>query len=152
MAADLATTDPYSDHTLCRVLEATAARAVVEQPMEPEVDNHVKVRHASALYAAAYEAARQLVISALGDLADSVEVRLADSEIGYRAVGLGTLTSTAEPVGEAWETLDEGETELDCLVTTTDPDGKTVTTLSVRWQVLPASGEAPADSRQPTAD
>ena len=155
MAADLATTDPYSEHTLSRVLEATPSRAVVEQPMEPEVDNHVKVRHASALYAAAYEAARQLVIAALGDRAASVEVRLADSEIKYAAVGLGTLTSTAEPLGDAWQKLDvDGEVELDCLVTTTDPDGKTVTTLSVRWQVLPASGEpeAPADSRQPTAD
>ena len=131
MAADLATTDPYSEHTLSRVLEATPSRAVVEQPMEPEVDNHVKVRHASALYAAAYEAARQLVIAALGDRAASVEVRLADSEIKYAAVGLGTLTSTAEPLGDAWQKLHvDGEVDLDCLVTTTDPDGKTVTTLS----------------------
>jgi acyl-coenzyme A thioesterase PaaI-like protein len=142
MSADLATKDPYSDHTLSRVLEATPERAVVEQPMEPEVDNHVKVRHASALYAAAYEAARQLVVAALGDRADSVEVRLADSEIKYAAVGLGTLTSTAEPQGEGWDKLDSGEElELDSLVTTTDPNGKTVTTLTVRWQVLPASGE-----------
>lgn len=139
MAADLATTDPYSDHTLSRVLEATPAQAVVEQPMEPEVDNHVKVRHASALYAAAYEAARQLVIAALGDRVDSVEVHLVDSEIKYAAVGLGTLTSRAEPQGDGWDTLDG---EVDCLVTTTDPDGKTVTTLTVRWQVLPSSGEA----------
>jgi acyl-coenzyme A thioesterase PaaI-like protein len=142
MAADLAITDPYSDHTLSRVLEATPAQAVVEQPMEPEVDNHVKVRHASALYAAAYEAARQLVIAALGDRAGSVEVRLADSEIKYAAVGLGTLTSRAEPQGDGWEKLDSGgEVELESLVTTTDPDGKTVTTLSVTWKVLPSSGE-----------
>src|SRR3954469_20605593 len=98
MSADLATKDPYADHTLSRVLEATPALAVVEQPMEPEVDNHVKVRHASALYAAAHEAARQLVIAALGDRAGSVEVRLADSEIRYTSVGLGTLTSRAEPL------------------------------------------------------
>ena len=142
MAADLAKTDPYSDHTLSRVLEATPAQAVVEQPMEPEVDNHVKVRHASALYAAAYEAARQLVIAALGDRVDSVEVRLADSEIRYAAVGLGTLTSTAEPQGDGWSSLrDElaagSVAELESLVTTTDPDGKTVTTLSVKWQVKP---------------
>src|SRR5213080_3819500 len=105
MAADLATTDPYAEHVLSRLVEATPGRAVVEQPMEPEVDNHVKVRHASALYAAAYEAARQLLIAALGDQADSVEVRLADSEIRYAAVGLGTLTSTAEPQGEGWSSL-----------------------------------------------
>jgi acyl-coenzyme A thioesterase PaaI-like protein len=148
VAADLATKDPYSARTLCRVLEATATRAVVEQPMEPEIDNHVKVRHASALYAAAYEAARQLLVAGLGD---SVEVRLADSEIKYLAVGLGTLTSTAEPVGDGWEKLGEGG-EVESLVTTKDPDGKTVTTLSVRWQILPASGEVPADSGQPTAD
>jgi hypothetical protein len=140
MAADLATSDPYSDHVLSRVTEATPARAVVEQPMEPEVDNHVKVRHASALYTAAYEAARQLVLAALGDRAASVEVRLAGSEIKYTAVGLGLLTSTAEPRGGGWDTLSEDldagrDAELESFVSTDDPGGKTVATLAARWTI-----------------
>jgi acyl-coenzyme A thioesterase PaaI-like protein len=144
MAADLATSDPYSDHVLSRVTEATATRAVVEQPMEPEVDNHVKVRHASALYTAAYEAARQLVLAALGDRAGSVEVRLADSEIKYTAVGLGLLTSTAEPQGAGWDTLaeelDAGRAvELESFVSSDDPGGKTVATLAARWTVTPTA-------------
>src|SRR3954465_13337980 len=131
MAADLTTSDPYSDHVLSRVAGATPARAVVEQPMEPEVDNHVKVRHASALYTAAYEAARQLVLAALGDRAASVEVRLADSEIKYSAGGLGLLTSTAESRGAGWDTLSEHldagrDAELESFVSTDDPGGKTV--------------------------
>jgi acyl-coenzyme A thioesterase PaaI-like protein len=143
MAADLATSDPYSDYVLSRVTRATPERAVVEQPMEPEVDNHVKVRHASALYTAAYEAARQLVVAALGERAKSVEVRLADSEIRYTAVGLGLLTSTAEPRGTGWDSLaaglDAGRTvELESFVSSDDPGGKTVATLATRWTVSPA--------------
>lgn len=151
MAADLATTDPYAGHVLSRVTEATSERAVVEQPMEPEVDNHVKVRHASALYTAAYEAARQLVLAALGERAKSVEVHLADSEIRYTSVGLGLLKSTAEPQGEGWDSLaadlEAGKTvELESFVSTDDPEGKTVATLSTRWSISPDAGRA-----QPTS-
>src|SRR5881392_3987667 len=97
MALDLIGNDAYAAYCRATVLEAGPERAAVEQPPEPEVDNHVKVRHASALYTAAYEAARQLVLAALGERAGSAEVRLADSEIRYTAVGLGLLKSTAEP-------------------------------------------------------
>jgi chitodextrinase len=136
MAADLTASDPYSDYLLARTTEAAPARAVVEQPMEPEVDNHVKVRHASALYAAAYEAARQLLMAALGDKASEVEARLADSEIKYTSVGLRTLTSTAEPQGDGWDELREtGEGTVESFVTTNDPDGKTVATLWTRWTI-----------------
>src|SRR5213080_1835085 len=105
MAADLATTDPYAEHVLSRLVEAGPERAVVEQPPDPEVDNHVKVRHASALYAAAYEAARRLVLAALGERAASADVRLADSEIAYKQVGLGVITSTAVPDGPGWDSI-----------------------------------------------
>jgi acyl-coenzyme A thioesterase PaaI-like protein len=135
MAADLTGTDPYSEYLLSTVTEASATRAVVEQPMEPEVDNHVKVRHASALYAAAYEAARQLLMAALGERAEDVEARLEDSEIKYTSVGLGMLTSVAEPQGEGWDELADGDATVESFVTTTDPDGKTVATLWTRWAI-----------------
>ena len=69
-----------------------------------------------------------------------VEVRLADSEIRYTAVGLGLLTSTAEPRGGGWDTLSEDldagrDAELESFVSTDDPGGKTVATLAARWTI-----------------
>jgi hypothetical protein len=143
MAVDLTAQDPYTAYCRVTVEEASPTRAVVSQPPDSEVDNHVKVRHASALYAAAYEASRQLLLAALGEGAGSVEFRIDDSEIAYKAVGLGVLTSTAEPEGPGWDTLgadlDAGKTvQLDAPVVTTDPEGKTVVTLAVRWAISPS--------------
>ena len=136
MAVELTPQDPYATYLRVTVLEATPARAVVEQPADPEVDNHVKVRHASALYTAAYEAARQLVLAALGPAAASAKLEVADSEIAYKAVGLGMLTSTAEPRGDGWDVLAAGQpAELDVSVVTADPEGKVVTTLDLRFSV-----------------
>jgi hypothetical protein len=140
MAAELTSTDPYSAYCRTTVVEAAPERSVVEQPPDPEVDNHVKVRHASALYAAAYEAARQLVLTALGERAAAADVRLADSEIAYKQVGLGVVTSTAVPDGPGWDTLaadlDAAKpVELACTVESVDPGGKTVVTLGTRWAI-----------------
>jgi hypothetical protein len=143
MAVELTARDPYADYLRVTVVEATPAKAIVEQPADPEVDNHVKVRHASALYTAAYEAARQLVLAALGESAASAELKVLDSEIAYKAVGLGMLTTTAEPQGSGWDTLagevDAGKTaELGVSVVTADPGGKVVATLDVRFAVAAA--------------
>lgn len=135
--------DAYVEHLRVRPGEAGPDRVVVEQPADPEVDNHVRVRHASALYAAAYEAARRLVLAAVGERGDSVTVSLVDSEIAYTAVGLGVLTSAAEPRGEGWDSLaaalEAGEAvTLATSVASTDPDGKTVVTLDASFEVAPA--------------
>jgi hypothetical protein len=140
VAVELTPADPYSTYCRTTVVEAGPARAVVEQPPDPEVDNHVKVRHASALYAAAYEAARQLALAALGDQAAEADIRIADSEIAYQQVGLGVLTSTAEPSGPGWDTLaadvEAGrEAQVDCTVVSRDPAGKAVVTLDARWAI-----------------
>ena len=143
MALDLTAPDAYADYLRVKVVEAGPERAVVEQPADPEVDNHVKVRHASALWTAAHEAARRLVLAALGDRAATVDLDVADSEIAYKQVGLGMLTSTAEPAGSGWDSLaadlDAGrEAHLETAVVTADPGGKVVVTLDLRWSVKPA--------------
>ena len=137
---DLIENDAYAAYCRATVVDAGAERAVVQQPPDPEVDNHVKVRHASALYAAAYEAARQLVLAALGERAASADVRLADSEIAYKQVGLGVITSSAAADGPGWDTIAAdldagGEVQLDCTVDSVDPGGKTVVTLTTRWAI-----------------
>jgi acyl-coenzyme A thioesterase PaaI-like protein len=144
MAVDLTAAEPYSGHLRARVVEASPERAVVEQPADPEVDNHVKVRHASALYTAAHEASRQLLLATLGERAQSVRIGVADSEIAYRSVGLGVLTTTAERSGEGWDSLeadlDAGKSvQLENAVVATGEDGKPVITFEARWTVSPAA-------------
>jgi hypothetical protein len=143
MATDLEARDPYVEHVRARVVEAGPRRAVVEQPADDEIANHVMVRHASSLYTAAYAAARELVLAALGERAGSVDVRLEESEIAYRQVGLGLITSTAEPQGEGWGSLAAGvdagrKVRLETSVVSAGEDGKTVVTLDARWSVAPA--------------
>jgi len=144
VALDLTAPETYASYVRVDVVDATPDRAVVTQPPDPEVDNHVKVRHASALWTAGHEAARQLVLAALGERAESAGLTVTASEIAYKQVGLGVLTSTAQPRGGAWQSLqaDLGagrEAEVEVAVSTTDPEGKEVVTLDLRWAVKPAA-------------
>src|SRR5947209_19605713 len=92
----LAPHDTFVEYLETRVAESSPERVVVEQPDAPPLGNHVGVRHASALYAGAYEAARALVRATLGDAADSARVALIASDINYSRVGMGDLTVVAE--------------------------------------------------------
>jgi Domain of unknown function (DUF4442) len=143
MPSPYATTEPFVEHTHTRVIHADREHAVVEQAGVEDLNNHVGVRHASALHAAGYEASRALMVAALDDLAPSAQLQLARTEIAYTAVGLGPLTTTARPDGSAWEHLSADveagvEATLETLVTTTGEDGKTVAELTVCWTVTPA--------------
>ena len=115
-------TDPYSERAHVRIVEATPERAVSEQPGLRELDNHLAIRHASALYTAMYAASRALVLAAAGD---GARVRLAESVTTYPAVPVGTITSTAE-----WD----GDPSLRrTQVVASNEDGRTVATLAATW-------------------
>lgn len=144
MSALVQATEPFVEYLSTRVVEAGPARAVVEQPAVRELDNHVGVRHASALHAAGYEASRALIAAALGPGAVFARAFLAGSDISYTAVGLGLLTTTAEPSGAGWDTLAidlaaGSAVTLTSVVRTTDEEGKTVAKLEVSWTVEPVS-------------
>jgi len=108
------------------LVEVERGRAVVTQPAAAFLDNHVGVRHASALYTAAYEAARALVLGAEGTSAP----RLVEARMDYRNVGFGSITAIAEPAGDGWLA---GATTVDVAVTASDDAGKTVFSASLRW-------------------
>ncbi|HEX6753007.1 MAG TPA: DUF4442 domain-containing protein [Solirubrobacterales bacterium] len=136
-------TEPFVAYTRVSVTEVSSRRVVVEQPAAPELDNHVGVRHASALHSAGYEASRALVVAALGEQCRSEDLRLEESEISYTAVGLGPLTTTAEPTGEEWDRLPVAPAEemdgiaLTSTATTTNQEGKVVARLHARWVLAP---------------
>jgi hypothetical protein len=114
--------DPYSERALVQIVEATPTRAVSEQPGVRELDNHLAIRHASALYTAMYAASRALVIAAAGEGA-----RLTESVTTYPAVPVGLITSVAEWDGDPGD----GRT----VVTASNADGRTVGTLAATWAV-----------------
>jgi acyl-coenzyme A thioesterase PaaI-like protein len=133
-------TDPFVEHAETRLVELSPERAVVSQPAASFLDNHVGVRHASALFTAGHEASRALVS---GRLPGGAEAALVQSDVHYTNVGFGTVTSEAEPVGEEWDALPgalaSGEpVELSARVTGRDDAGKTVFTVDERWTVGPA--------------
>jgi acyl-coenzyme A thioesterase PaaI-like protein len=140
---DLIPRERFGEHVHARLLAAGPERSVVVQPDDPELTNHIGVRHAGALYAGAYEAARSLVLASLGELAAGARLTVAESRIAYEAMGVGAVTSVAAARGEAWKTarqeLASGlPVTLDSAVVSTGPGGETVVTLDLTWRVEPA--------------
>lgn len=141
--------DRFSNRLATRLIAAGPDRAVVEQPPDGALANHVGVRHASALWGAGFAASRALVLAALGDRAPDADMRLAESEITYERVGLGVITATAEPAGPAWarlpETLGPGAgVALRTEVISRGEDGKVVVRLALTWTIEAGSGTAAA--------
>ena len=137
----MAESDALIDYLDTRVVDATATAATVEQPDSPPLNNHVGVRHASALYAGGYAAARALVDAALADRREAWEVALAGSSVSYTRVGMGLLTFRASPEGEGWDVLGEQATRVSAVVSGTDDKGKDVVTGNVSWAVSPRSAD-----------
>ncbi|MDQ3934945.1 MAG: DUF4442 domain-containing protein [Actinomycetota bacterium] len=140
---DLLPRERFAERVHARLVAAGPQRVVVVQPHLPELANHIGVRHAGALYAGAYEAARALVLAALGELASRVRLSVAESRIQYEAMGVGPVTSVAATRGEGWESLhDDAATgraaTLETAVVSTGPGGETVVTLDLTWRVEPA--------------
>jgi hypothetical protein len=123
----------YAERASAKVLEASPEVAVVEQAAAPELENHVGVRHASALYVGAFEASRALVLEAAGE--HGARLSLEHVEIAYEQMPIGVITSRAERAGEGWEAIDGNGARLETLVTSTNEAGKTVARLSARWRV-----------------
>lgn len=143
MSVEAVGPDPFVTQTQSRLVEASPRRAVVEQPAAAALDNHVGVRHASALHAAGYEASRALLSASL-DGPGRRDLSLVESEIEYTAVGLGPLTTVAEPAGDNWTRLGDltegGRVTLDTAVTTSDAEGKPVARLRLSWSVSAGGG------------
>ncbi len=133
--------DPFVEYSASSVVEADDRHAIAEQPPAPELDNHAGVRHAGALFAVGYAASRALIAAVLAPRSDSASARMTDSEIAYeKVVANQRVTATAEPVGDDWDSLlarvATGEAvSLPTAVTLKDEEGRTVTAMSVSWQV-----------------
>lgn len=119
-----------------RIHAADPQGATVEQAADGELDNHLGVRHASALYAGAYAASRALVLAALAAHRPGAPCRMTSSELSYRRIPKGVIRNHATPAGDEWELLATGEElELHTEVVSVGEDGKVVLELSATWSV-----------------
>lgn len=136
--------DQYCKQAMTQLAEASPERAVTEQPGALELDNHLGIRHASALFTTMYAASRALVLAAVGEAGTA---QFVESTTTYPFIPLGPVTSTAEPEGEGWDSLGaelEGgrAVELRTAVTSANEDGRTVSTLGATWRVEPSGAAA----------
>jgi hypothetical protein len=134
--------EPFLRSAGVRLTDCGPDRATVVQPSLPELENHVGVRHASALHAAGYAAARALSEAAAATAARPARLRLKQSAIAYKAMGLGELETIAEP-DEDWAAaiadLGGGEPAvLRCNATTRNERDQVVAELQLEWIATPA--------------
>ncbi len=94
--------DTFGDRVRAVSIEQSPERVTVSQGDHPELQNHVGVRHASALFAGAYEASRLLIAGALAACAVAGDMRLIESHVDYTNLPMGEILTTAEPSGDAW--------------------------------------------------
>jgi acyl-coenzyme A thioesterase PaaI-like protein len=140
--------DPLLEFAGSNVVEADARHAVAEQRPAPELDNHAGVRHAGALFTVGYAASRALIAAALASRSETARARMVDSEIAYEKVVSGELvTATAEPAAADWDSLllraaDGEAVQLPTSVTLRNEAGRTVTAMSLSWEVSPQDGGA----------
>lgn len=134
----------FADYLSVRTVSRTPEEVVVEQPDEPELGNHVGVRHASALHAACHEASRQLVGAALGEEELLAGAELVVSDIEYKRVAMGPLRFVASRAGDGWAELERAHAAeaVGVAVSGFDESGKEVASFTAEWRVR-ASGASP---------
>lgn len=144
MAVDEKPLEPFLVLAGVRLTDCGPERATVVQASVPELENHVGVRHASALHAAGYAAARALSEAAVAAAGNDTDLRLKRSEIAYKAMGLGDLETVAEPADESWQAalarLGEGDQALlRCNAVTRNDRDQVVAELTLEWTAARAA-------------
>lgn len=134
MAARPTSEHPYAVHVAARLRDASPQRAAVEQADLAVLDNHVGIRHASALWAAAWAASDALVRAALDGRATAW---LCASEIRYEQVPLGPISTVAQPAGGDWDAPARTGAVLCATAISTNDQGRTVVALDTTWRVAP---------------
>ncbi|HEX8743543.1 MAG TPA: hypothetical protein VF712_10445 [Thermoleophilaceae bacterium] len=110
----------FANHVRAYLVESSPRRAVVVQADAAELDNHIGVRHAGALYGAAQGASHALALAAHGP-AGLLPVH---TSVACQAMGVGPTTTVAEPRAGA---------PLGTRAVTTTADGTPVLTVDVDW-------------------
>jgi acyl-coenzyme A thioesterase PaaI-like protein len=148
LAEALRDTVPFNQHLGLEVSEIAPGRAVVRLPEDERLRNHVGSQHAGALFAAGEAASGGALLGAFGERLSQITPLAESAEIVYRRIARGPIEATAR-LGDAPEQLlgkldEDGVVRFPVDVELTDPEGKLVAEMVVRWHVRrnPLHGDA----------
>ena len=146
IAKSMGTAVPYIGHMGIEVtaMEEGAATAVL--PDRPELHNHVGSQHAGALFGVAETASGAAFVGAFAARMGDLTPLARSAQISYLKVARGPIEAKAKlgtPAADALATLDaDGRVDFSVEVDMIDPEGKTVATATVDWNVRLKSTEA----------
>jgi uncharacterized protein (TIGR00369 family) len=137
----LAATVPMVRTLNLEVVEASADRAVLRLPDQPDFHNHVGGPHAGAMFTLAESASGAIVLAAFGEQLTRAVPLAVRADIGYKRLAKGTVMATARlgrPVAEVIAELDAGERpEFPVRVEITREDGAVTGEMSITWTLRP---------------
>lgn len=123
--------------------EATAERAVVRMPDQPDFHNHVGGPHAGAMFTLAESASGAIVLAAFGEQLSRAVPLAVRAEIGYTKLAMGEVTATAQlgrPAAEVVAELDAGgRPEFPVQVEISRKDGAVTASMSIVWTLRPSA-------------
>ncbi|EFL21164.1 conserved hypothetical protein [Streptomyces himastatinicus ATCC 53653] len=137
----LAATVPMVRTLNLEFTEASAERAVVRLPDQPDFHNHVGGPHAGAMFTLAESASGAVVLAAFGDQLQRAVPLAVRAEIDYKKLAKGPVTATARlgrPAAEVVAGLDAGERpEFPVRIEITREDGAVTGEMSITWTLRP---------------
>lgn len=134
---------PLNAHLGLKVTEVGVGRAEVGLPDRRELKNHVGTQHAAALFAAGEAASGAavagLLVSRYGPELGGVTPLAVGAEIRYRRPAKGPIAAASEvqeePEGLMGRLESEGKVQFSVRVGLSDPNGRAVAEMTVRWYV-----------------
>ncbi|PRH76405.1 DUF4442 domain-containing protein [Streptomyces solincola] len=139
----LLATVPMAKTLNLEVVEATADRAVLRLPDQPDFHNHVGGPHAGAMFTLAESASGAIVIGAFADQLGRAVPLAVKADIGYRKLAMGAVTATAtlgRTKAEVVAELDAGQRpEFPVHIAITREDGAVTGEMTIVWTLRPQS-------------
>ena len=134
---------PFNTYLGLEVIEVGAGGAAVRLPDRRELQNHVGMQHAAALFAAGEAASGAavagLLVARYGPELTGVTPLATGAEIRYLRPAKGPIVAAGEareePAGVIGRLESEGKVEFPVRVTLSDPRGRAVAEMTVRWYV-----------------
>lgn len=141
VAETMKKTVPWVDTAGIEFAEVAADRVVCALPDRPEQRNHVGGPHAAVMFGLAETASGAVGIASFAELFGRGTPLVVRSEIRYRKLALGALTTEAvltRPAAEVFAEFDAGrrpEFAVECTIR--DAEGTTTAEMTVVWTIKP---------------
>jgi uncharacterized protein (TIGR00369 family) len=146
IAKSMGTAVPYIGHMGIEVTAMEEGAATALLPDRPELHNHVGSQHAGALFGVAETASGAAFVGAFAARMGDLTPLARSAQISYLKVARGPIEAKAKlgmPAADAHATLDaDGRVDFSVEVEMTDPEGNTVATATVDWNVRLKSSES----------